>query len=128
MHTQKNYSLLLAGSDVQLAPLYDIASALPYDVHERQLRFAMKIGGDYRVYPQRNTWNRASRELGLNMDQAIERVATLAIRAPDAFAEAASTPEVAALKRPLAAHLVDRVADRAKRCLTLMTTSNPSHS
>ena len=26
----KNYSLLLSGSDVRLAPLYDIASALPY--------------------------------------------------------------------------------------------------
>ncbi len=26
----KNYSLLLAGDQVRLAPLYDIASALPY--------------------------------------------------------------------------------------------------
>ena len=42
----KNYSLLLSGGDVRLAPLYDIASALPYDKHERELKFAMKIGGD----------------------------------------------------------------------------------
>lgn len=34
----KNYSLLLAGNQVRLAPLYDIASALPYDTHERKLR------------------------------------------------------------------------------------------
>ena len=46
----KNYSLLLAGAQVRLAPLYDVASALPYpDLHVRRLRFAMKIGGDYRV-------------------------------------------------------------------------------
>jgi serine/threonine-protein kinase HipA len=38
----KNYSLLLAGGQVRLAPLYDIASALPYE-HERGLRFAMKL-------------------------------------------------------------------------------------
>ena len=47
----KNYSLLLAGGQVRLAPLYDIASALPYGTHERKLRFAMKIGGDYGVVP-----------------------------------------------------------------------------
>ena len=27
----KNYSLLLAGNQIRLAPLYDIASILPYD-------------------------------------------------------------------------------------------------
>ena len=31
----KNYSLLLAGPEARLAPLYDIASALPYGTHER---------------------------------------------------------------------------------------------
>ncbi len=30
----KNYSVLLADDDVRLAPLYDVASALPYDTHE----------------------------------------------------------------------------------------------
>jgi serine/threonine-protein kinase HipA len=37
----KNYSLLLAGDQIRLAPLYDIASALPYGSHERKLRLAM---------------------------------------------------------------------------------------
>jgi len=48
----KNYSLLLAADQVRLAPLYDIASALPYGAHERKLRFAMKIGADYQVFPR----------------------------------------------------------------------------
>jgi len=52
----KNYSLLLAGPEARLAPLYDIASALPYGTHERELRLAMKLGGDYYVYPHRNPW------------------------------------------------------------------------
>ena len=33
----KNYSLLLAEDQVRLAPLYDVASALPYGIHERKL-------------------------------------------------------------------------------------------
>jgi serine/threonine-protein kinase HipA len=119
----KNYSLLLASGDVQLAPLYDIASALPYATHERKLRFAMKTGGDYDVYPRRNTWDKAAQELGLNVNRALERVVALAERTPDAFADAASAAEVAALDRPLSPRLVDLVADRVKRCMATMPAS-----
>lgn len=112
----KNYSLLLAGPEVRLAPLYDVASALPYDAHESDLRLAMKIGGDYRVALHHNPWPRAARELGLDDAGLIERVAELARRAPDAFAGAVATPEVLALERPLPARLVDLVAERARRC------------
>jgi serine/threonine-protein kinase HipA len=119
----KNYSLLLSGTGVRLAPLYDIASALPYGTHERKLRFAMKIGGDYRVYTERNTWDKAAQELGLNVESALERVVILAERAPDAFADSARAPEVAALGRPVPARFVDLVADRVTRCLSLMPQS-----
>jgi len=116
----KNYSLLLAAADVRLAPLYDIASALPYGTHERKLRFAMKIGGDYRVLPYHNTWPAAARELGLDPDAAQQRLLELAQRAPDAFAEVAAGPDVTALNRPLPDRLVGLVADRAKRCLAIL--------
>jgi serine/threonine-protein kinase HipA len=119
----KNYSLLLSGGDVRLAPLYDIASALPYGTDEHKLRFAMKIGGDYRVYPHRNTWDKAAEDLGLNPDAVLERVVRLANAAPDAFADAANDPDVLALDRPMPKRLVDLVADRAKRCLALLPTA-----
>ncbi|MGY3033782.1 serine/threonine-protein kinase HipA [Bradyrhizobium sp. USDA 4354] len=47
----KNYSLLLAsGLLVRLAPLYDIASILPYDhVDQRKIKLAMKVGGEYKL-------------------------------------------------------------------------------
>jgi serine/threonine-protein kinase HipA len=122
----KNYSLLLAGGAVQLAPLYDIASALPYGTHERKLRFAMKIGGDYHVYPERNPWQKAAQELGLQSGRALDRVVELAERTPDAFADAASEPGVAALDRPLTPRLVDLVADRVKRCLAVMSSPGSS--
>ena len=116
----KNYSLLLAATDVRLAPLYDIASALPYDTHERKLRFAMKIGGDYRVLPYHNPWPAAARELGLDPEAAQQRLLELARRAPDAFAESAAAPEVIALQRPLPERLVGLVAERVERCLEIL--------
>jgi serine/threonine-protein kinase HipA len=116
----KNYSLLLAGSEARLAPLYDIASALPYGMHERKLRLAMKLGGDYRVLLHHNPWPRAAREFGLDPPALLDRVRELAALAPDAFADAGAAAEVAALDRPLPARLLDLVADRAGRCLGLL--------
>jgi len=122
----KNYSLLLAEDQVRLAPLYDVASALPYDMHERKLKFAMKIGGDYRVFPYRNTWPEAARELALDADALVGRVRELAAKAPDVFADAAKASDVEALDRPLPTRLVDLVADRAERCCQLVRGSAPA--
>src|ERR1022692_2760456 len=119
----KNYSLLLAGDRVRLAPLYDIASALPYGTHERGLRFAMKIGGDYRVFFYQNTWGKAADEIGVDRDIVIDRVRKLTSRVADAFAEAAAAPDIVALGRVLPGRLVDIIADRAKRCSQLIHPS-----
>ncbi len=116
----KNYSVLLAGNQVRLAPLYDIASALPYGTHERKLRLAMKIGSSYDVSLQRNRWPDAARDLGLDAEALIERARELAKIAPDAFADAAGTSDVVALQRALPAQLVQLVADRARRCVELL--------
>jgi serine/threonine-protein kinase HipA len=120
----KNYSLLLSGADARLAPLYDIASALPYGTHERKLRLAMKLGGDYDVSPRRNPWPGAARELGLDRTLLADRVRELAELVPDAFADAAAAPEVKALDRPLPAQLVGLVADRARRCRRLLDSTD----
>ncbi|MGH3274282.1 MAG: HipA N-terminal domain-containing protein [Streptosporangiaceae bacterium] len=116
----KNYSLLLADGEVRLAPLYDIASALPYGTHERKLRLAMKIGGEYRISPISNTWRKAADELGIDNDLALGRVRELTGRVAGAFAEAAETPEVTALGRDLPRHLVTIIADRAARCMKII--------
>lgn len=119
----KNYSLLLAGNDVRLAPLYDIASALPYGAHEKKLRLAMKLGGHYDVFTYRNPWPRTAVEIGVDADRLTARVAELAARAPDAFADAATTREVTALGRDLPSRLVDLVSERVSRCIALLEVS-----
>jgi serine/threonine-protein kinase HipA len=116
----KNYSLLLASIQVRLAPLYDVASALPYGMHEQKLRFAMKIGGDYRVYPHRNRWPAAARDLGLDAEELTTRVRQLAAVAPDAFSDAAAASDIDDLGRELPSRLANRIADRAARCVELL--------
>ncbi len=116
----KNYSLLLAGDEIRLAPLYDVASALPYGVHERRLRFAMKLGGRYDVALWQNPWPGTARELGLDAGALTERARELAASTPAAIADAARAPDVVELDRPLPGRLVDLVADRAERCRALL--------
>ncbi len=116
----KNYSLLLQGNGAFLAPLYDVASALPYGDHENTLRLAMKIGGDYHLDPYRNRWPAAARDLGLDPDELMSRVRDLAVAAPDAFADAAKAPDVTALGSALPARLADLVAQRCTRCMQLL--------
>jgi serine/threonine-protein kinase HipA len=110
----KNYSLLLSSRQVRLAPLYDVASALPYPVMPMQkLRLAMKFGGSYLVTSRTpSMWPRVGKELGLPVDVVIERARSLMDRLPDAFADAAREPFIAAIRSTMPGTLVDAVADR----------------
>jgi serine/threonine-protein kinase HipA len=114
----KNYSVLLSGSQVRLAPLYDIASALPYDdMYLPKLRMAMRIGGEYRLEAiSGRHWRRFAAATGLDPDTLIERIADLAADTPDALAAAENAPPVRALDSGLPARLLDRVATRARWC------------
>ena len=116
----KNYSLLIASNQVRLAPLYDIASALPYGRHEKTLRHAMKIGGHYDVFTYRNPWPAVARELAVDTEALVDRVRSLAARATDAIADAAAAPDVADLERDLASRLVDLVCERVGCCSALL--------
>lgn len=119
----KNYSIMLAAGEVRLAPMYDVASALPYGTHERRLKFAMKIGGHYDVVPYVASWSRAAAELDIPKEVAYDRVRELAARAPDAFAESAANADIVALKSDLPNKLVDIIAQRAGRCVKCVTST-----
>lgn len=74
----KNYSLLHArGSAMRLAPLYDLASWLPYerDPNSRKVKLAMKIGGTYRLHEiDGGQWRKWADEAGLSGNGVIELV------------------------------------------------------
>ena len=125
----KNYSLLLAGNDVRLAPLYDISSILPYIgtrspltdeiIDPRRTRSAMKIGGHYEYEPLHNSWPKAATELGIPQDEMSARVLALTERVPEAFVKVAASLS-SSLNRPLVNDLVDRVLARSERCRSVL--------
>jgi serine/threonine-protein kinase HipA len=100
--------------------VYDVASTLAYDdMHGPRLRMAMKIGGEYRIDAiSGRHWRRFAAANGLNADETIHRIDSLATRAPDAFATAAKSKGVRALRSKLPSRLVGRIAAHATECRT----------
>lgn len=116
----KNYSLLLQGSQVRLAPLYDVASALPYRIAPQKLRLAMKFGSTYQLNPPSKPWPRLAADIGIDQQAIRDRAAELAELVPDAFGAAAADPSVAQLDSSLPERLVDLVRKRSARCRRLV--------
>lgn len=114
----KNYSVLFGGgSRVRLAPLYDVASALPYYPSERQdLTLAMRIGGEYemlRIGPHH--WDRLSDEIGLPRKAVADILRQLCSALPSAYEKVHHAAARAGLTHPildaLRTHLQRRVAE-----------------
>jgi serine/threonine-protein kinase HipA len=113
----KNYSLLLLGNQVRLAPFYDVASALPYEsIAEQKMRLAMKFGGGYRVNPGSSPWARLAADLQLPEEEVRLRAARIVAVAPESFSIAADDPAVRGLESSLPQRLTDLVAGRARKC------------
>ncbi len=74
----KNFSLIFSGRDhVQLAPLYDIASALPYPhiYNPHKTRLAMKIGSSYQLNKiELRHWKKCASELKLPANELLGRL------------------------------------------------------
>ena len=81
----KNYGLLLGPRGrFRLAPLYDLASWLPYSTRRREDRFAMSIDGHYRfdrIMPSH--WQAEARKSGYDGEQALAHVCDILARLPD---------------------------------------------
>jgi serine/threonine-protein kinase HipA len=118
----KKYFLLLAGSDVALAPLYDVASALPYSggsVHK--LGLAMKYGADYTLGERTpSMWAAVAGEFGLPEEEVRVRTRELGSLVPDALRDASTTDDVRELDSGLPAALVDAVTRRVAACLSTL--------
>ena len=89
----RNFSLLLAGPDVILAPLYDLNSALPYTRpwgkrfdSVRKLHSSFVLGStDAFTRVSAADWRTVAEHLGLDGDAALERVASILKHVPDAL-------------------------------------------
>lgn len=114
----KNYSLLLSGRAVRLAPLYDVASVLPYDFHLPSTTMAMKIGGEYKLgIIERRHWERLAEEIDVPASTVLSRVVALAAALPMAIEQECSRDEVIALGSGLPSRLVAAAEAWIARCL-----------
>ncbi|MBI5323055.1 type II toxin-antitoxin system HipA family toxin [Bradyrhizobium sp.] len=115
----KNYSLLLAGGPhVRLAPLYDIASILPYDdVDMQKIKLAMKIGGEYKLsLIGLRHWQKFARETRLDPDKVIAGLISMAEQLPDVVSAVRAQVQKDGLDNAIIGRLAEQLTARAQQC------------
>lgn len=86
----KNYSLLLRGPRVAMAPLYDVASYALYLKQGEVVKTSMKVGAHWEVRDVTvQDWVSVGAALGLGGEAALARVEKLRTDLPDAVMQAA---------------------------------------
>jgi serine/threonine-protein kinase HipA len=115
----KNYGVLIAPERVRLAPLYDIASVLPYprfDVNRAKL--AMKIAERYKMSEiHRGDWLKAAGQLQLDSGTLLERITHMAEAICEVAPEVGAEVKHAGITEPIVDRLVTRLVGRARLCL-----------
>ena len=119
----KNYSVLIGrGGAIRLAPLYDVASFLPYAVHgTRKLKLAMKIGGKYRLHEiGAYEWNKLARELGRDPAALAAAIVRMCRALPDLASDVARRVADDGLEHPVVSSLAELVQVRARACAAVL--------
>jgi serine/threonine-protein kinase HipA len=118
----KNYSILIGlGGHIRLAPLYDIASFLPYAAtRTRKVKLAMKIGGKYRLHEiGRYQWTKLALEIGLAPEKLDAMIAQMCRELPDMAAAVRARAEKDGLKHRVLPNLTRAIQERARACAKL---------
>jgi serine/threonine-protein kinase HipA len=116
----KNYALLHAPmSRVRLAPLYDVASLLPYDNFDpRRTKLAMRIGGEYRVCEiGTSAWRKLAAELRVDADLLVERIRGMAREVGPRFDGVRDQLRDEGLTHRVLDELAQALATRAQDCM-----------
>jgi len=113
----KNFSLLLTTGRVRLAPLYDVASILPYDDVDFQLKLAMKIGGEYglaQIGPHQ--WEKFARDARIEADALITRLISMATQLADHVNDVRKRARDEGLQAAFVERLAKQLIERAAEC------------
>lgn len=119
----KNYALLIgAGGRIRLAPLYDVASVLPYpDINIQKAKVSMKIGGEYRLRNiRRYHWRKLAIELKLDPDKTLRRVSDLAGQLADHVSTVKEQMTREGLKHPIIPRLAEALTKHADACVRIL--------
>jgi serine/threonine-protein kinase HipA len=115
----KNYSILIGDEGrARLAPLYDVASALPYrDPSPQKLKLAMKVGGKYRLREiGPHQWAKLASDLKLETDRVMDHVRRISGAIPDLSRDVLERTQADGLDDPVLARLATALSRRAKEC------------
>ncbi len=122
----KNYSFLLSPGMVQLAPLYDLISVLPYPgrLHYRQMKLAMKIDREYHIWKiRRRHWEGLAVRCELDPGPLLDRVTELVAGIPAAILRAAAMVREEGLTHPVVDRAEGEIRDHAENCLRVLETA-----
>lgn len=121
----KNFSLLLSGRRIRLAPLYDVASILPYDEFDlRKVKLAMKIGGEYKLTQiGLREWQKFAREVKVDADELLDRLMAMAKQLPDEVSAARTRAREEGLKSVIIERLATQLVARAGECRRLLAAA-----
>jgi len=113
----KNYSIqIVPGPRIRLAPLYDIASYLPYAKDSKNVKMAMRVGKKYRpeeIMPRH--WAAEAKACGVNEDEALSWFYSLVQRTPDFLADVIAATRAKGLDHPVFALMQDKIGENCKR-------------
>ena len=118
----KNFSMLIgAGGRARLAPLYDVASTLPYGFDSKKLKMATRIGGKYRLEEVHSrNWVKFATDLRIPSAEVLAMGLTMAETLPAAFAETVDQAHANGLEHPLLQRMTEVVNARSERCARVL--------
>ncbi len=120
----KNYGVLIApGSQIRMAPLYDLSSALPYpkQVDLRRAGLAMKIGGTYKLREiDFHQWTKFADEMRVDAGEFIQRIQRTAEMLPKASQQVGEELHEQGLKHDVIPRLVEEISMRSDACLKIL--------
>lgn len=118
----KNYSMLIGAEQVRLAPLYDVASVLPYpDIDIEKAKLSMKLGEEYRLRNiYKNDWRKLAEQLRIGPDAMTSRVDDFARQLADYVPDMRRRMTEEGVDHPIIARLADALVARAARCRQIL--------
>ena len=121
----KNFSMLIGPRGRgRLAPLYDMASMLPYDADPERLKMATRIGGRYLLNEVGSRhWARFAKDVRLPPAEVLDMGKAMAETMPATVAECVDDARANGLDRPILPRMVELLIARSHSCARVLETA-----
>ncbi len=120
----KNYSFLISVSSVQLTPLYDLISVLPYPrrVHYREAKLAMRVDREYHLWKvRRRHWEGLAVRCELDPEPLVDVVSLGSrLRYREAARRAAESVRDEGIDHDIVGRAESSICEHAEQCLGVL--------